>query len=297
MDLQTIIESRLYRPQGFVEAANRRRPRGLTFPLVLVAADGPARGALGTAANPMASADRVDYLTRLTTTLEQPGIDGVIGTPDILDDLLLLAALEGKVVFGAMNSGGIVGSQFELDDTFTGFDAESLAGVRYNGAQIRARINLADPKGARVLERTARAVDDLANHRLITLIEPSLVTSVDGKVADDLSADALIRAIAITTALGRTSRNMWLSLPIVAGLDRVVRSTTIPTLVRADTVGGTLDALSEVLGRAAQVPGVHGVILGPSVIFGAGDDVADAVNKVVAVVRESGESDGRAVAP
>jgi hypothetical protein len=300
VDLQTVVESRLFRPQGFVEAANRRRPRGVTLPLVLVAADGPSRGLLVSSDNPLAAADREDYLTRLFTALDQTGVDGVIGTPVVLDELLLLSALEGKIVFGSMNYGGIVGSKFELDDVFTGFDAESLAAVRYNGALIRLRLNLDDPVSARVVERSARAVDDLANHRLLTLLEPSFAKVVDGRVVDDFSADALIRAIAVSTSLGRTSRNMWLSLPVVSGLDRVVRSTTVPTLVRADSVTGSIDTVAETLARAVGVPGVYGVILGTSALFPPDGDVEAAVNSIVDAVRRSAEAaaeadrDGRA---
>ena len=55
--------------------------------------------------------------------LARPGVDGLLATPDILEDLLLLGALEGKVAFGSMNRGGLRGAQFELDDQFTGYDA------------------------------------------------------------------------------------------------------------------------------------------------------------------------------
>ena len=50
-------------------------------------------------------------------------MDGVLATADILEDLLLLGALEGKVVIGSMNRGGLAGRGFELDDRFTGYDA------------------------------------------------------------------------------------------------------------------------------------------------------------------------------
>jgi len=38
-----------------------------------------------------AMADRYDLLRRLVITLQRPGVDGVLGTPDIIEDLLLLA--------------------------------------------------------------------------------------------------------------------------------------------------------------------------------------------------------------
>ena len=59
--------------------------------------------------DPMAMADRGDLLGRLATALARPGVDGVLGTADILEDLLLMGALEDKVVIGSMNRGGLAG--------------------------------------------------------------------------------------------------------------------------------------------------------------------------------------------
>ena len=44
----------------------------------------------------MAMADRVELLDRLVLALSRPGVNGVLGTPDILEDLLLLGALEAR---------------------------------------------------------------------------------------------------------------------------------------------------------------------------------------------------------
>ena len=66
---------------------------------MIVAADHPARGALAVGARPTAMNSRTDLLDRLRTALADPGVDGVLATADILDDLLLLGALEDKVVF------------------------------------------------------------------------------------------------------------------------------------------------------------------------------------------------------
>ena len=75
-------------------AAARTRPTSLvgeTGRLMLVAADHPARGALRAGDDPMAMADRCDLLRRLVIALARPGVDGVLGTADILEDLLLSA--------------------------------------------------------------------------------------------------------------------------------------------------------------------------------------------------------------
>ena len=63
----------------------------------------------------------------MSLALSRPGVDGVLGTADIIEDLLLLGALDDKVVIGSMNRGGLAGTVFEIDDRFTGYDAAAIA--------------------------------------------------------------------------------------------------------------------------------------------------------------------------
>ena len=94
---------------------------------MLVAADHTARGFLRAGSDGLAMADRFRLLERLSVALSRPGVDGVLGTADIIEDLLLMGALEGKVVIGSMNRGGLAGTVFEIDDRFTGYDADAVA--------------------------------------------------------------------------------------------------------------------------------------------------------------------------
>ena len=134
--LKAILEARTRRPQAIAEAAAARRRRdsllGPDNQIFIIAADHPARGALRAGDRPMAMADRADLLDRMSLALSRPGVDGVLGTADIIEDLLLLGALDDKVVIGSMNRGGLAGTSFEMDDRFTGYDADSIArdGVR-----------------------------------------------------------------------------------------------------------------------------------------------------------------------
>ena len=79
-------------------------------------------------------ASRTELLDRLVTALSRPGVDGLLATADIAEDLLLLGALEDKVVFASMNRGGLQGSVFEMDDRLTGYD---VAGVLESGLRRR----------------------------------------------------------------------------------------------------------------------------------------------------------------
>src|SRR5687768_13065661 len=190
LDLNRVRELRAARPEAIAEAAAARRRRpllGADGRLMIVAADHPARGALGVRAVVDAMADRGDLLRRLTIALDRPGVDGVLGTPDVLEDLLLLGALDGKVVIGSMNRGGLSGAAFELDDRFTAYDAEAIAAMGFDGGKMLTRIDPADPGTVATLEASGRAVSDLAGRGLMAMVEPFLSRRVDGRVVNDLS--------------------------------------------------------------------------------------------------------------
>ena len=86
-------------------------------------------------------ADRADLLERLCVALARPGVSGVLGTADVLEDLLLLGALHGKIVIGSMNRGGLAGTVFEIDDRFTGYDAPAIARMGFDGGKMLLRID------------------------------------------------------------------------------------------------------------------------------------------------------------
>src|SRR5258705_8159581 len=191
LDLDRVRELRAVRPEAIAEAAAARRRRpllGADGRLMIVAADHPARGALGVRAAADAMADREELLHRLVASLARPGVDGVLGTPDILEDLLLLGALDGKIVIGSMNRGGLQGAAFELDDRFTAYDAATIAAMGFDGGKMLTRIDPADTGTVATLEASGRAVSELAAHKVMAMVEPFLSSRVDGRVVNDLSA-------------------------------------------------------------------------------------------------------------
>ena len=181
----------------------------------------------------MAMGSRADLLARLMIALQRPGVDGVLATPDVLEDLLLLGALEGKVVIGSMNRGGLQGAAFELDDRFTAYrTADEIAARRLDGGKMLTRIDLGDPGTVATLESSAAAVTGLAEHKLMAMVEPFWSTrGEDGRVANLLDPDSVIKSIQIASGLGATSAYTWLKLPVVDELDRVMEATTLPTLL------------------------------------------------------------------
>src|SRR5499427_890887 len=284
-----IIETRVRQPGLVAEAAAaRRRAPSVVGPegrLVIVAADHPARGSLAAGRERLAMAGRADLLERLCVALSRPGVDGVLGTADIVEDLLLLGALDGKVVIGSMNRGGLAGTAFEMDDRFTGYDADTIAAMGFDGGKMLFRIDPDDPATAVTMEACARAVSDLAAHALMAMVEPFISHRVDGRVRNDLSPEAVIRSITVAAGLGTTSAYTWLKLPVVDDMERVLAASMLPVLLLGGEVSADQDAAFERWRKALQIPSVHGLVIGRSLLFPPDDDVAGAVDTLLSLVR------------
>jgi DhnA family fructose-bisphosphate aldolase class Ia len=233
----------------------------------------------------MAMASRYELLQRLVLALSRPGVDGVLGTPDIIDDLALLGALDGKIAVGSMNRGGLRGAAFEMDDRYTGYDVETVVDSGLDAAKLLLRVNLGDPGTVRTIEESARVVTASAHAKLPIMLEPFMSEWVDGRVVNDLSADAVITSVAIASGLGASSAYSWLKLPVVNEMERVMESTTLPTLL----LGGDTDAAPEetyaAWGAALALPGVHGLMVGRSLLYPPhGGDVTQAVDTAADLV-------------
>ena len=286
-NLSRIVGARVNDP-GAIAAAAARRTKAASLigehgKAMIIAADHPARGANGVGGDPNAMADRARLLDRLCIALERPGVTGVLGTADILEDLLLLGVLDGKSVFGSMNRAGLAGSVFEIDDRFTGYDAETLAGMGFDGGKMLTRIALGDAATPSVLENTARAVDALNDRQLIAMVEPFLSVWQDGKIRNDLSTDAVVKSITIASGLGRRTAYTWLKLPVVDDMERVLASSTLPALLLGGEVKDA-DAAFASWGKALKQPTAQGLVVGRSLLYPAGGDVAGAVDKAVSLL-------------
>ncbi|WP_338740630.1 Cgl0159 family (beta/alpha)8-fold protein [Actinomadura luteofluorescens] len=280
-----MAEVRAVRPGAVAEAARGRVRRasllGGSGRLMLVAADHPARGALAAGGDPLAMADRGELLDRLCRALERPGVDGVLGTPDVIEDLLLLGVLEGKVVVGSMNRGGLAGSAFEIDDRFTAYSADAIAASGLDGGKMLVRVDDDDPATVRTLEACAGAVSELAGRGLMAMVEPFISRRVEGRVRNDLSPEAMTRAIAIASGLGETSAYTWLKVPVVADMERVMAASTLPALLLGGEVAADQGAAREGWRRALRLPTVRGLVVGRSLLYPPDGDVAGAVDAAV----------------
>ena len=276
---------RAVRPGSIARALADRRPgawptdRGTK--VLVVAADHPGRGALAAGADPLALGDRHELLRRCVVALSRPGVHGFLGTADLVEDLALLGALDGKVVLGSMNRGGLAGAAFEVDDRFTGYDADGVVAAGLDGGKMLLRLDHADPGSSRTLQQCARAVDELAARQRTALVEPFVVGRVDGRLRTDLSTDAVVRSVAIASGLGRTSAYTWLKVPCVPDMERVAAASTLPLLVLGGDVPQDPVATRAAWGRALRLPSVRGMVTGRALLFPRDGDVAGAVDRVV----------------
>lgn len=281
---------RLEDPEAVFRAAQqRKRHPGVVYGQqnFIVAADHPARGAYKVRDDVLAMADRRDLLDRLQIALAHPAVDGVLASPDILDDLLLLGALEGKLVFGSMNRGGLSGLTNEIDDRFTGHTAHMLEKLGADGGKMLTRIHYGDPATVVTLEATAKAVDSLAQRGMYAMVEPFISYTVDGAVRNDLSPGAVMKSVGIASALGASSAYTWMKLPVVDEMERVMASTTLPTVLLGGDPQGAPEEMFTSWELALRLPGVQGLTVGRTVLYPEDGDVAGAVATAASLLRRS----------
>ena len=287
LDFEKLRELRAAQPEKLAEIYSTRRRRKVTQGdgrLFIIAADHPARNAFSVRDNSRAMENRYDLLTRLATALEQPGCDGVLGTPDIIDDLALLGCLDDKVVVGSLNRGGLRGSTFEMDDRITGYDVDGILRDKLDFAKMLNRINLADAGTSNMMSYSHQAVSQAAAAKLPIMLEPFMSEWVDGKIRNDLSTEAVINSVAIASGLGNSSAYTWMKLPVVENMARVMEATTLPTLLLGGDPAGEEKDTFAAWEKALELPGVRGLVIGRSLLYPQDGNVATAIQTATKLV-------------
>ena len=283
-----LLDARARRPELIEQAAAARKRRPLLADdgrTCIIAADHPARAALKVGSDSLAMARRRDLLGRLLMALAQPGVDGVLATPDIIEDLLLLDALDGRIAIGSMNRGGLPGAAWELDDRFTAYDADAIARSGLDGGKMLLRMALNDPGTAATLEGCARAVSGLAARKLVAMVEPlPACREADGTVRISKSPDDLVRLIGVASGLGNTSAYTWLKVHVTDDMERVLDATTLPTLLLGGDPGERPAEVFEGWRRALRIPQVRGLVAGRALLYPPDGDVAAAVGAAARLV-------------
>ncbi len=276
--------------------ARQRRPR-LTRDgkLTILAADHPARGVTALGRDPFLMGDRHSYLGRILRVLIATDFDGFMSTPDMIEDLFILdylvqqgggpSFLDGKVLIGCMQRGGVAGVVGELDDRFGSYTAESLARFRLDGGKMMFRFVPDDERTLLTIDYCARAITDLNHHGLVPFVEPLRMDYVDGKWVGKNTADELIKLVGIIAGLGDSSMYTWMKLPYCEEYHRVTMATTMPILM----LGGPSKedpraTYREFAAGMATRSNVRGALVGRNLSFPGREDPAAAAQAVSDII-------------
>ena len=284
-----VLEGRLKSPGLPRELAARRRRR-LNWEqdrLVILAADHTARRETAAGGDPWAMADRGELLRRIAAVLMQPGVDGLLATPDVMEELFFLNDwvrrqggpdfLDHKVLIGSMNRAGLARTAFELDDFVTAYTAEAIENMRLDGGKLLLRLDPDNRDSSRTLRYCVEALNDLAARGLPAFLEPLSVP---------LETEAMVRLTGVATGLGFTSERRWLKLPMVEDFHRVARATTCPIVLLGGGRPGRTGELVDRVKRCLEAGhNVRGLMIGRGVLFPEdGEEPASVAARLAAAV-------------
>lgn len=283
------------RSRRAAEARKRRQTLTLDGRLNVLAADHPARRVTAIGANPLGMADRHQYFARTVRVLMSDLVDGVMATMDVLEDLLTLhdllreaggpPFLDGRVLIASLNRGGLAQASWELDDPMTGATPATCAAWNLDGGKILLRLSDQEPDCLRTLEAAALAISELNALGLPTFLEPLPVEKTDRGYKVQKAAEPLAKIVGVASALGDSSRFLWLKAPYCEHYEIVAHATSLPILLLGgESAGSATPFLEEVAAGLAAGANVRGALVGRNVLYPGGEDpltVAEAVGAIV----------------
>jgi DhnA family fructose-bisphosphate aldolase class Ia len=296
--LAKITEVRLADPECPVRTARARKRRtGLTSDgrLNILAADHPARRVTKVGDDPLRMANRHSYLARIVRVLQSDVVDGVMATMDVIEDLLILHhliievggpdLLDNRLLIGSLNRGGLAGSGWEMDDPITGASPATCAAMGLDGAKLLLRICDDEPGSLETMLYCAGAITEMNSLGLPTFLEPLPVIKGDGSYKVVKEVAALSKIVGVASALGDSSRHLWLKLPYCKGFEAVARATTLPILLLGgESVGDATPLLREIEAGLAAGGNVRGALVGRNVLYPGPEDplvVAQAAGSII----------------
>ncbi len=293
-----VTDLRVDDPQAILEEAQDRKRRDkltLDGKLVILAADHPGRNVTNFGDNPIAMGDRQQYLGRVLRVITQPGVDGVMGTTDVIEELFAVqhlvkkaggpSFLDGKVILGSMNRSGLAGAAWEMDDAFTCWTPESIEEFNLDGAKIMFRLEMSEAVCNQTLIGCADAISAMNALGLPTFVEPLPVVHEDGKYKVKKNPADLIKMMGVASSLGDSSRYMWLKIPYSENYELVARASTCPLLMLGgESKGDPTGTIADFAAGMKAGNNVRGALVGRNVTFCGDDDpyaVSVAISEVV----------------
>lgn len=285
---EALMAARVFEPDSLRSALTgrpRRTVAGADGRLLILAADHTARGMLSASGDPLAVADRFTLLDRLVRSLAEPGVDGVLASADILEELAWLGALDSRLAIGTMNRGGVIGAHWELDDRMTAYDADHVESCGLDGGKVLLRIDDTDPGVARTIESVAAVVTQLADRRIMCMVEPlPYLKEPSGRAVLDPSDERLIKVVAIASGLGSSSGYTWLKIPSSDRMREVAGATSMPVLMLGGDPGSDADRTFDRWAAAMREPNVRGLVAGRALLYPHSEQPEQAVRRAAGIV-------------
>ena len=300
--LAKVTDVRVTDPERSLRAAKaRQRRESLTKDgrLNILAADHPARRVTRVGDDPLRMADRREYMSRILRVLMGEGVDGLLATMDILEDLLIIddllkesggrGFLDEKVLLASFNRGGLLGSVWEIDDPNSGPTAASCKEWGLDGAKILLRLCDEEKDSLKTLLDTVKAITELNAVGLPMFLESLPVVKEQGgrygvyRIVK--TAEELARTAGAAAALGDSARYMWLKLPYCENYEMVANSTTLPILLLGgEPVGDATPFLRELHAGLQAGPNVRGALVGRNILYPGGDDPLAVIEAVGGII-------------
>ncbi len=267
--------------------------------LMVLAADHPARGIMSSGIDETGMAHRLNYIGRILRVIcGNQQVDGVMGTPDVLEDLILFNYLNKqhggddflakRLLIACMNRLGLQGAVFELDDGLSAYTAAYAKYMGIDGVKLMFRYDPHSQDSKRTLEYCVLAMNECHNHNLPVFLEGLAVELKDGKLEQKKDIESLMQVVCIANGLSTSSLGTWLKLPYVRGSSRfdyrdVIAATSYPVLVLGGAATGQPEELVSNINEA-MTAGASGGLLGRQVLFPGQHDpyaVGRAVSEVI----------------
>ncbi len=296
-----ITEARVDQTQEIIEhAKNRKRRNKLTKDgkLIILAADHPGRRVTSLRNDPIGMGDRFEYLGRVLRVITNEEFDGVMGTTDMIEDIIIVdflyqqktgkSFLNDKIITGCMNRGGHAGSNFELEDVFTSFTPQSLKKMNLDGGKMMYRLEPSDHGSLITIRECAEAITELSRLCLYSFIEPVTVEGKEKNYVFKNDLETLVKDVGAAAALGETSLYTWLKISYNENFERVARATTLPILLLGGPAKESpLDTIKTFEQAMKSSPNVRGAMVGRNVTFVQQDDPRAVALSIAKIIHEN----------
>jgi hypothetical protein len=195
--------------------------------------------------------------------------------------------LDNKLLIASFNRGGLLGSSWEINDPISGPTAATCAQWGLDGAKILLRLCDTEPDSLKTLLATVQAITELNAVGLPMFLESLPVVKTDDGYKIIKTADELARTAGAASAMGDSSRYLWLKLPYCENYEKVAQATTLPILLLGgEPVGDATPFLRELEAGLKAGPNVRGALVGRNILYPGDDDPLAIIESVGGIIHQ-----------